>query len=309
MTRDTKLALVVGFALVLAVGVLISDHFASGYQSPPADLVETQPAVHVREIVGDGQDYERPTTPERRQRPNRRQNREEQAQDPGPSRELANRNQGEQAVPPPQEFLLGSPEFHEFARSGPARELLPHERGLNGGPFTILPLVDTREKDRVSPLDLRADRNEPDNPDPAPAAKPVFHIVADGESLWEIAKYYYGKGSVWQKLAKVNADRVGKNGVVRTGVRLRIPEAIAMGLPPRGLPKPPATSESKQPNKPANQPTNETSKTYVVAKNETLSEIASKQLGTTKRMGELMKLNSIEDPDAIRAGMVLRLPT
>lgn len=38
MTRENKLALVVGFALIVFVGVLVSDHFSAARLSEPADL-------------------------------------------------------------------------------------------------------------------------------------------------------------------------------------------------------------------------------------------------------------------------------
>lgn len=48
----------------------------------------------------------------------------------------------------------------------------------------------------------------------------------------------------------------------------------------------------------------------MVKKNECLSEISSKQLGTYKRMDEIIKLNSdrIRNADDITVGMVLKLP-
>ncbi len=44
MTRENKLALVVGFALILFVGILISDHFSTARNQMSADLVEQRPS-------------------------------------------------------------------------------------------------------------------------------------------------------------------------------------------------------------------------------------------------------------------------
>ena len=38
MTRENKLALVIGFALIVFVGVLVSDHFSAARLNEPADL-------------------------------------------------------------------------------------------------------------------------------------------------------------------------------------------------------------------------------------------------------------------------------
>ena len=48
---------------------------------------------------------------------------------------------------------------------------------------------------------------------------------------------------------------------------------------------------------------------YVVQSGDTLSSIASRELGTTRRAGEIARLNGLPDPDRIRAGDTLRLPS
>ena len=50
-------------------------------------------------------------------------------------------------------------------------------------------------------------------------------------------------------------------------------------------------------------------RTYVVQKGDTLTGISRTELGSTARWKELQKLNGIADPDDIRIGDVLKLPT
>lgn len=49
-------------------------------------------------------------------------------------------------------------------------------------------------------------------------------------------------------------------------------------------------------------------RTVVVRSGETLSQIAQRELGTVRRLPELLELNGIEDPDDVRAGATLKLP-
>ena len=56
MTRENKVALVVGFALVLFVGILISDHFSRA-QARPADLI---PTGELRPLKGTPLDFSTP---------------------------------------------------------------------------------------------------------------------------------------------------------------------------------------------------------------------------------------------------------
>jgi nucleoid-associated protein YgaU len=49
-------------------------------------------------------------------------------------------------------------------------------------------------------------------------------------------------------------------------------------------------------------------RTVVVQPGETLGQIAERELGTVRRLGEIVELNGIEDPDDVQAGTELRLP-
>ena len=59
---------------------------------------------------------------------------------------------------------------------------------------------------------------------------------------------------------------------------------------------------------PAPPPPPEPPRTIVVQPGETLGQIAQRELGTVKRLPEILELNAIEDPDLVRAGTTLRLP-
>ena len=50
MTRENKLALVIGFGLMLFVGILVSDHF-SAQRFDPATVAEAQPKTAETEPV------------------------------------------------------------------------------------------------------------------------------------------------------------------------------------------------------------------------------------------------------------------
>jgi hypothetical protein len=64
----------------------------------------------------------------------------------------------------------------------------------------------------------------------------------------------------------------------------------------------PAPDDSTGPAGPV--PTRE----VIVQPGETLGQIVARELGTVTRLAEVCRLNGIEDPDSIRAGMTLLLP-
>lgn len=171
--------------------------------------------------------------------------------------------------------------------------------------------------------------------DAKPTAEDRWHTVTSGDSAYSIAKKYYGNGEHWKALAKYNKDRIGANGNVRVGVRVRIPEASVLGIktakvdakavernlvakqPAKAESKTESKTESKSESKPtskpdasADKPATAKASTYTVKAGDSLARIAQQQLGSTKRMQDILKLNpSIKDADDIRAGMTLKMPT
>ena len=77
----------------------------------------------------------------------------------------------------------------------------------------------------------------PKTKDPAPAAAPSapsssapadnkysqWHDVVSGDTLWKIAKKYYGDGSLYMEIFKANQDVLSDPDKIQVGQKLRIP--------------------------------------------------------------------------------------
>ncbi len=157
-----------------------------------------------------------------------------------------------------------------------------------------------------------------------------WHTIASGDTAMKIAKRYYGDSNAWRELAKYNGDRIGKNGELRVGIRVRIPAPEKLGLKAKSEPKAEPKSEPKSPSKTTSTPSEtriaskpeakgepksdskgeskSSGKTYTVKKGDTLGEIAMNQLGTMKRADEIVKLNGLKSAASIREGMTLKMP-
>ena len=86
------------------------------------------------------------------------------------------------------------------------------------------------------------------------------------------------------------------------------PEAAPDAPEPQVVPDPGAgpAEEPRQDEDASTPPRVE--RTVVVQPGETLGQIAQRELGTIRRLPEIVELNGIEHPDRVRAGTVLRLP-
>lgn len=375
MNREQKLALVIGFALVLVVGVLISDHLSKAQMleldggpmlsAAPIERMARSttpplPAGWSLEVTMPTQELGIP----RRDVAAREQevpSRTPVELSPGPTR-VAQADLSDIFVAVPDETVgAGALDFGRSQESVPfgfepveiavgrqanttsggaseahhnllstIRDLggqitngiveqmpnLPVAGRVNGGGLTS---VETSTPQVASALAARTPVVVPSIPTPV-----RVHYVKPNESLYKIAEQYYGDGNLWRALAEANKGRVAADGSVMVNVRLEIPERI--GAKPVRSSTPAATPPAPAPRaQPARQPTREAARpgvvasntgvssatrTYTVAKGDTLGEISFKMLGTSKRMNEIIAANRnlIDDANEIRIGMTLKIP-
>jgi len=299
MTREHKLALILGFALVLVVGVLLSDHLSGARQATLEEVVDDS-TVAEGPLVAPG----RPI-PEPRSRPDdeifatnqRRDARIEPAPEPHPG-------------PPPSRIVTGTPIDETGAVAGAEQprgpslsvdELRRYAREQFGVELTpVTPAVGLANG--ASPDRTREARDAP---------APRLHTVREGETLWSIAQRHYGDGSLHARLAAYNRSRMPDPNALRVGLTLLIParEALLAGderaLASRGANATPAADPPAASTSPERR-----SRTYTVERGDTLGEISMALLGTSKRWREIYELNKdrIDDPNNVLVGTTLRIP-
>lgn len=312
MTREQKLALVLGFAAVLVVGLLISDHLAA------ARSTDLEDAPHDSTVVIDSSEGEAirrvvtlpPTKDEFRGRPVTRMSERPLAAAPGDHASVVatvpDVEPIENLPDAPVEFILGenggeqSPGSESvIGRVGNALAKGAEEFG--GRLRTLTNGVGDTRIDSMAMIDGQpVSREVPTSP------VVVQHNVQANESLYKIAARYYGDGNTWRRIAKDNPGRVGDTGSVREGVTLRILDPTQGTTSVQGSARATSTPLEQRTPKPT-----QDSLTYTVKSGDTLGEISQAVLGTIRRQHELIALNRdvLKDPDQLRAGMVLRLPS
>lgn len=325
VTRELKLALIVGFSLVLVVTILVSDYFSKARRVSLAT-----PAGDTQVAMKAAPDWK-----------------------PAPPEQLTPSNPAlggmDAAVPPPVgasdgtltasgvtggsspiEIRQGSGWNDQTVASGnestvgsvlsktPDQPLIqtrtqPELGGAVVPPVNSLSGGDAGVKTSVTPVPT------PSN-EPKTVVTPVVstageksHTVAAGDTMYVISKKYYGTTKYWKELAAFNAATLKNPAALKLGQKLRIPAVEVLGgTKPADLggvakvePKTDIKTDSKNTAKPMTKPG---TKTYTVQKGDTPGAIAQKTLGTSRKASELMKFNKLEDETGLKIGMVLNIP-
>lgn len=320
VTREHKLSLILGFAAVVFVGLLVSDHFSKARASkvnPELSMRTPEPAT----IQPDANAEPMPQT--------------------GTLAATGTTPSPMPLVAPPEPVVITmhTPETAGTATTGNgALNAGTSLASTTGTPSPIPGFVYVPGGTPINPTINGTPTGPISPPAPLPAngglpvspGKEVKHPVVQGETAFTLAKKYYGDGQLAGKLVEYNKSRLPANGTLRNGVTLRIPpKDVLLGkatLAPDAI-----TSGTGSPNSirgttpmgggtgstvvtPAPRGNNSaaaiTPGTYTVVKGDTLGVISQKTLGTSKRWKEILNLNrkAIDDPDSLVVGTVLKLP-
>lgn len=275
MTRENKLALIIGFGLVLVVGILVSDHFSKAYTQNAAQLANANSQVDALANRIDSQLLLHPVQDPPAPPPNRR--------------DADRRNQ---ATPP--------------ADNGASRDVIPANQRRNEPESIVLGLGNQEPSGASGSSGGSGRQDAPTNPrtGSTSGANDAFtwHTVKPGETLSKIALDYYGDRNAWRRIVEANPDRIRNADNVPQGVEIRIPR-------PAGQPNAaPNATTPRQPTPPASTPP--PARTHTVARGESLSTIAARYLGSAGKWRDLYDYNKsvISDPDNVREGTTLRIP-
>jgi len=331
VTREHKLALIVGFSLVLIVGVLISDHFSPartqdvsagamsagtpvGFGSSPqglrvpADptsrpqLPDTLTSTHVANRLPEQPTYQPPVPAP-------------QPVPPAPASQEVPANLPDATRPSgPTELVMGVPNSPANQIAEPLRSDFEPATGAIGerfaenagrsipglgtspiGPGAVL----TKPVDQVAP--------PPANSKPLSSGSMKRHTIQEGDSIYRIAITQYGDGTLWSRLRAFNPGKIGQDGELRDGVVIELPpKDVLLGkavLPSPGM-KAPTTPASPSRQNPTATPapgkidspqkrdgTAPGHTVYVVQRGDELGMVAKKMLGSVKRWPEIAALN------------------
>jgi nucleoid-associated protein YgaU len=297
MTRELKLALILGSSLVLVVGVLISDHL-SGARHARIERVDsplvTQPITQMPQLA------------------------------PGPQNDpsaLASAPQqlvyptDDPAGRPPTGALADPVALTNASSELPAQDLadmveFAKRHGLVLEPMPTAAQTDTVQRDENIPvIEMRDARlltpADTAPPTSVPGAGTTEYTIQPGDTLWKLAERFMGSGSRHAELAALNKGRLGAGGELRLGTKIIVPASAGASVKSS---TPTATQRDSAPS--ASPRNGKASKTYTVQAGDTLRKIARKTLGSEGRWQDIYNANRsvVKDSNTLRVGAVLQIP-
>lgn len=271
MTRESKLALIIGFVLVLLVGVLVSDHFSQASSMSLDTLREqTQPVEKPIAELGP---------------------REQRAIDQAivvretPTQITTNQIESQ----PQHQAPVEAPVIISNSGSIIDQAIEEARRIAND---TRLPAAAQPSRNQQTP-------NSNDQNDRVVRTLPEqtyrWYTVVSGDSLIGIARRLLADAERWREIESLNADQLGPDSVLQIGMKLKLPADARI-----------LTSSTS--TKPTKQASTGPTRSYTVKSGDTLGEISQRMLGTSKRMEEIVELNGLASADQIFVGMTLKIP-
>lgn len=319
MTRETKLALILGLAVFLIVGVFVGEYASKKRQPVPnvnvgvledPSFTPVGPAADER-VAMSNQGGASPLPPVG-------------PVGTGQGGTPAGAGASGNVAPEPRVFTMGGSKSNAAGPFGEPKPLTPdldtrpiEGAGSTGPSSGSLPQGRSNEAGATPPRLI--------NGLPVSAGREAGHVVKRGDTLGKIASTYYSDSTLAGKLETYNKNRLGKNGMLSEGVTLRIPpkdvllgkaalDPSAAGVTPPIKPKSDAPAAGGVP--PVEPAASEKAsadsavRTYTVKSGDTLTSIASRELGSANRWKEILDLNKskLASAESLKVGTDLKLP-
>lgn len=324
MRRENKLALIVGFSVLLVVAVLVSDHLSTARFDDVADGLDS-----LLEVPGGRAFVEQPlrTEPPAIAARPERSGAGQIGFGPNGNNTTTARGEDFPAYPPDQgqEIADGRGATDRLGVDEPVEINIgslgrgqddDRERGMTQitgiDPDTIRDLLARQKPVLVRTVPGTSSGGDATPTKPIETPRTTGHVPRDNkyviqpnDTLFEICQRLYGDGTKWRELVAINKGRIREDGTVFPGV--------AIDLVP-GVIRSPESRTSRTPSgvliSTPSRPLRESTRSYTVKKGDTLSEIVQREVGSVRHLGRVRDLNPWLETqkDNIRVGQSLTLP-
>ncbi len=215
MTQENKFAIIIGFALVLVVGILVSDHLAELARGAPGSLVAEDPlepgppsSIEFQVLVAA----------------------------PPPTRTLPTLPAAAGLSDPVHTVAAGDSLYSislayygegTFADAIGTHNRLPNPDALTPGQRLIMPDRSVLAGDqRPAPQDLEPPQRSPQALTPPQQGRWAEYVVQPGDTLSELAQKLMGSARHTDELLRMNTDRLSSPDALQVGQTIRYPAPV-----------------------------------------------------------------------------------
>jgi nucleoid-associated protein YgaU len=331
--RENKLALIVGFSVLLVVAVLVSDHLSTARQDeveagldtlleiPGGKAFVTEP-LRAEGRVGRGADLGDSPRFATGERVNPTETQVAQAE----TSRAAGRATPRYSDPTPTRSAptetLGTPELVERYASSSSAGNEPIQFGngpgasddsddggmtrITGVEQSVIDKLLSRQQTalvQTSDDDRRPGSQIAGGTTDGLVARDNKYVIQPNDTLFEVCQRLYGDGTKWRELVAINNGKIRDDGTVFPGVAIDLVPGVRQGAIG-------GASRSETPERAPEQSEGET-RSYTVKKGDTLSEIVQREVGSIRHLERVRTLNPWleKQKDNIRVGQKLVLPT
>jgi nucleoid-associated protein YgaU len=292
MTRETKVGLLVGVAIILLIGIIVSDYLSASKNDKPPELTDFAPGIQ-QNLVSPNLPFEPEQGVNNRGFGQQVSNQQGQGQGiitQGPTQPGGN-----------QQGPIITPRDPELARQ---RLIQQQQQQANGGtnPQAGQSQGQGQQQNQNDAQAEARRRLVEDLQRQRQQIQQVIHVVKPGDSVWMIAKKHFGDGEKWRLIQKANPTLVDKHGNVREGARLTIPRVTE---------SPAAPANGARIVAVGNNTSSSGAILYTAQEGDSLWSIAKAKLGEGKEYTRILAMNiSLLRGNAknLKAGMKLKLP-
>ena len=190
----------------------------------------------------------------------------------------------------------------------------PGGPGVAWGPASVLgPQAGVRhtETETRPAGSLALGPRAPEGTSASTASGSLVHVVRQGDTLWDLARRYYGNPLLLSKIQEANRDRLLTTSTsLKIGMELVIPDVPASGRAPAEEAKAESGAAATAGAGRETPPAEVDYETYVVRAGDTLSMIAQRFYGDNRLIRPIVEANPrlAANPNRIVVGWQLRIP-
>jgi nucleoid-associated protein YgaU len=314
--RENKLALIVGFSVLLVVAVLVSDHLSKARLDEVEDGIRFMADLPDNGVMFDGplESTGRVGVNERIANNNTRSGGSRLDLTDPPRHEVVQPVYREQS-PEQANAQRAEPDTPVEIYNGSGAALAEAggmEQATGIDTDLLRSLLSQRNRPVLLETTQRSAADEPASTRDAPRIKGHVprdnrYVVQTGDTLYEICERLYGDGTKWREVAAINEGKVGENGIVYVGIALDLPEGVRSST----VRTPPVKVSGVEPGSVKEMtPERDETRSYTVKKGDTLSQIVQREVGSVRHLDRVRALNPWlkDQKDGVRIGQKITLP-